>query len=373
VNPSNSDLAQPHAPESQRGFPIGLLISLGVIVSMLLVAATILVLGWNSARSALINTAERTANDTSQLINARARVLLEPTQSTLRQVSFDPIVYAKTLQQRIDRLYVLSEVLTVNPMISAIYVGYDNGEFLLARPLDTASVRERFKAPGGANFMVQARTRQKNGKIVGEYIFFDANSVIEERRTIPEYQFDPRERPWYIGANVTTESVLSPPYVFFSTQQVGVTLSRLSRSGKSVVGIDMVLDDISTTLGTLKLSKNSELALINDKNEVLAYPEMDRVLLRGANGFTFKKVSEFDSPPLQRLQAADPPPGKVQFFDVAGVETLGIKLPFDIWAGSEMHLLVTAPVEDLLGDLPQKRNTLALGLVGRITHWPLSG
>ena len=345
MDPSDSAVPPPKNSESRRGLSIGLLISLGVTISMLLVAATILVLGWNSARTALIDTAERTANDTGQLINARARVLLEPTQSTLRQVSFDPIVDARTLSQRIDRLYVLSEVLTVNPMISAIYVGYDNGEFLLARPLDNAAIRARFKAPGGANFMVQARTRQNNGKILGEYIFFDANSLIEERRAIPEYQFDPRERPWYKTANETTDSVLSSPYVFFTTQQVGVTLSRLSRSGKSVVGIDMVLDDISTTLGSLKLSSNSELALVNDKDEILAYPQMERVLLQGSNGFTFKKVAEFDSPPLQGLQAAAPAPGKVKFFDVAGVETLGIKLPFDIWAGSEMHLLITAPVE----------------------------
>ena len=358
MDPSDSAVPPPKNSESRRGLSIGLLISLGVTISMLLVAATILVLGWNSARTALIDTAERTANDTGQLINARARVLLEPTQSTLRQVSFDPIVDARTLSQRIDRLYVLSEVLTVNPMISAIYVGYDNGEFLLARPLDNAAIRARFKAPGGANFMVQARTRQNNGKILGEYIFFDANSLIEERRAIPEYQFDPRERPWYKTANETTDSVLSSPYVFFTTQQVGVTLSRLSRSGKSVVGIDMVLDDISTTLGSLKLSSNSELALVNDKDEILAYPQMERVLLQGSNGFTFKKVAEFDSPPLQGLQAAAPAPGKVKFFDVAGVETLGIKLPFDIWAGSEMHLLITAPVEDLLGDLPQKRRSI---------------
>ena len=55
-----------------RGMPIGLLISIGVIASMLVVAATILLLGWNSARSALMDTAQRTAHDTGQLINARA-------------------------------------------------------------------------------------------------------------------------------------------------------------------------------------------------------------------------------------------------------------------------------------------------------------
>lgn len=287
------------------------------------------------------------------------RVLLEPTQSTLRQISFDPIADASTLTERLQRLYVLSEELSTNPMISAIYVGYDNGEFLLARPLDNAAIRERFKAPGGANFLVQTRTLQPGGNIVGEYLFFDANSVIEERRAMPDYQFDARVRPWYRAANETTDSVLSQPYVFFTTQQVGVTLSRLSRSGNAVVGIDMVLDEISSTLGTLKLSDHSEIALVNDQQEILAYPQMDRVLVRGADGFSFKKVGDFDSPDLLALHAAQTPLGKVHFFEVGGREILGVRLPFDVWAGTEMHLLVTAPVEDMLGSLPQQgRNIL---------------
>ncbi|MEN9842784.1 MAG: hypothetical protein RLZZ612_613 [Pseudomonadota bacterium] len=353
-------------PHKTRVWPLGLVIAVGVIISMLAVATAILMLGWSSAQSALLDTAKRTASDTGQLINARARVLLDPAQSTIRQIALDPLVDAGSLDERLKRLYVLSDELTVNPLISAIYVGYENGEFLLVRPLDNPLIRARFKAPSGANFMVQARSRQSDGSVVGEYLFFDADARLEERRNVPEYTFDPRTRPWYNAANETTEGVLSKPYVFFSTQQVGLTLSRLSRSGGAVVGMDMVLDEISAALGALKLSPTAEIVLINDKQEVLAYPDMQKVLQRSGDTFGFKKVADFGNPSLQALDAANPAPGEVRFLEVQGKELLGVSVPFDVWPGTDMRLLMTAPIEELLGDLPAKRRQIVWAIAGLI-------
>ncbi len=329
---------------------------------MLAVAGGISVIGYNTAKLALLATAERTAKGTGELINAKARVLLEPAQATLRQLSFDPIVEAKTLEARLQRLYVLSEELTVNPMIASIYVGYDNGEFFLARPLDNLAIRERFKAPPGSNFMVQARTRQANGSIQGEFIFFDADSRIEERRRVPDYTFDPRTRPWYEAANQTDAPVVSRPYVFFTTQQVGVTLSQLTRNGRSIAGIDMVLDDISGTIGSLKISPNSDIALVNEKDEVLAYPEMGKALIQSDINFSFTKVQQLDSEVLRALHALEPASNKIHFFEVKGEEILGVSIPFDIWPGVDMRLLIAAPTDELLGELAVRKRQIMWGM-----------
>ena len=349
-----------------KGWPIGLIISLGVILAMLVVAGAISVIGYNSAREALISTASRTAKDTGELINAKARVLLEPAQATLRQLAFDPIVDAKSLDERLQRLFVLSEELNVNPMISAIYVGYENGEFFLVRPLDNPAVRERFKAPPGANFMVQARSIQPNGTIKGEYLFFDADSKLEERRDMPDYNFDPRTRPWYKASDASDAAVVSPPYVFFTTQQVGLTLSKLTRQGRSIAGIDMVLDDVSNTLGTLKISANSDIALVNEKDEVLAYPDMQKVMIRRDDSFVFRNVADFDSQPLRTLHALKPEANKVLFFEVNAQEQMGVTIPFDIWPGVNMRLFITAPTEELLGDLPKRKQQIIWGIIALI-------
>ena len=43
----------------------------------------------------------------------------------------------------------------------------------------------------------------------------------------PSYRYDPRSRPWYALAAERNTQVLTAPYLFFTTQEVGVTLTRI--------------------------------------------------------------------------------------------------------------------------------------------------
>ena len=42
----------------------------------------------------------------------------------------------------------------------------------------------------------------------------------------PGYVFDPRTRPWFQLARGNDRPVLTEPYVFFTTREVGTTLAR---------------------------------------------------------------------------------------------------------------------------------------------------
>ena len=180
VTPQSDKLHK--ATETSGGWPISLTVATVVVASMLLVALAVMTLGWMGARSALVTTATRTASDSGILVNERARRMLEPVQATLRQISFDPIASAKTLDERLDRLFVLSEELTANGLLSSLYVGYQNGEFILVRALDKPALRTLVDAPKRANFLVQARTRVKNEQTIGEYLFYNADGKLIERR-----------------------------------------------------------------------------------------------------------------------------------------------------------------------------------------------
>ena len=140
------------------------------------------------------------------------------------------------------------------------------------------------------------------------------------------------------------------PYVFFTTRQVGLTLSQSVRGGGAVVGIDMVLDDLSASLGDMRMTPSAELALVDGHGQVLAHPDMSKVLVEGDGRFSFRPIKELDVPALRQFAGLDAPQLQPRFFDVAGRETLGVVLPFDVWPGQSMRLLVTAPVDELLGD-----------------------
>lgn len=244
----------------KHAWPVRLVIAGLAVTAMALVAAALIALSWYGSRAILLDMAAVTARDTSQIVAERVRGLVAPGSLSLRVLTFDPIVDAKRLDDRLSRRDVLAAALTDNPLISAISVGYENGDFLLIRSLGQSEMRERFQAPPQAAYLVQAVESDGDGNRHGLYLFYNAQNNLVLRRSEPDYDFDPRGRPWYIGAMDTMATVTSRPYVFFSTRQVGITLSRRSPSGGAIVAVDVALADLGAALGSLRMTPSTELA-----------------------------------------------------------------------------------------------------------------
>jgi len=353
----------PSTTPPRRGWSIKLTIASVVVMAMVILALCIISLGWIGARQSLVDAAARSARDAGLLITEKSHRMLEPAQATLRLLTATALVDATTTQERLQSIAILSDVLVANGLISAVYVGYADGAFFLIRPLDLPVLRERFAAPPRANFMVQS-VEVVGGKRKGEYLFFDTNKRLLERRSVPGYQFDPRTRVWFKAANNSVDPVFTDPYIFFTTRQVGITLSQASADGQAIFGIDVVLNDLAASLSDMRTSPHAQLALVNAKNQVLAYPDMSRVLVQSEDRFDFKPLADLGVPSLQALHAMDLQEGKVMPYDVDGVEWLGVTLPFNVWSAEGMHLLVAAPSDDLLGDLKAKALRLVALIVG---------
>nr|WP_296507672.1 HD domain-containing phosphohydrolase [Rhodoferax sp.] len=342
------------------GWPIRLSIASAVVLSMLILAALIIAVGWQGARQSLLDTASRSAADAGKLITEKSYRLLEPAQVTLNLLSTSSLTTASNLEQRLERLPTMVEVLTSNPLTSAIYAGYASGDFFMVRPLDAPQVRARFQAPPMSNFLVQSVQRTRSGQVQGEYLFYTASLKLVQRRPMPDYQFDPRTRGWFKEAINSSTTQTSLPYVFFSSRQIGLTMSRGSPAADVVLGIDVVLDDLAKGMESLRMSPHAELALVDQAGTVLVYPEMGKVVRQEGDQLTFAGVNAIGVPALAALFDLQPPHGDVALFDVEGQEWLGVVLPFEGWHGEVHRLLITAPSDDLLGDLRQKRRKLGI-------------
>jgi HD-GYP domain-containing protein (c-di-GMP phosphodiesterase class II) len=360
--PGLSNQGRSNPANSNHGWPIKVSIASVVVTSMLLLAIAIIGIGWVGARESLLEAASRTARDAGLLITEKSHRMLEPAQATLRLLTSSSLATATRLDERLSGLQTLSDVIEANELISSVYVGYSDGSFFLVRALDLPQTRERFKAPPRSNFLVQSVEVGKGGKFTGEYLFFNADRELVERRPQPEYKFDPRTRPWYQSAQGTSSATFTQPYVFFSTQQVGLTLSQSSRDGNAIFGIDVVLDDLAANLSDLRSTPNAQIALVDKAGAVLAFPDMNRVLVKGDNRFDFKTIDQLGVPSLSALNALRIENGKVVPFDVAGEEWLGVVLPFNVWRAEGLRLLVASPSADLLGELRAKAFRLAVGV-----------
>ncbi|WP_368643077.1 HD domain-containing phosphohydrolase [Castellaniella ginsengisoli] len=353
----------PRFPHARRAWPVRFVIAGLAVAAMALVAAVLITLSWYGSRAIMLDMAAMMARDTGQIVAERARRLVEPGSLSLRSLSFDPVVDARQLEARLARRSILASELAGNSLISAIHIGYENGDFLLMRALDRRDIREQFQAPPQANYLVQAVTRGEDGQPHGSYLFYDARHDLVMRRPMPDYRFDPRVRPWYIGAMETVSTVTSRPYVFFSTRQVGITLSRLSHSGRAVVAVDVALEDLGEALAGLRMTPSAELALVEKNGAVIGYRDMGALLERkdGSDDFDIRMLDTLGIDALTRLwRTAADAESRVVFYESGEREWLGAILPFDGIDGVQTRLLTATPVDELLGGLVRSRMRMIL-------------
>lgn len=361
---------QPEAPERETApgwsLPLHLLIGGLVVASMLALAALLMWQGWHAARAAMLAAASDSARDMGLLINEKTRRVLGPAEATLRHLSQDPLAAAVSLPQRLARLPVLTQVLVHDPLVSAVYVGYDNGEFLLVRALDQPAIRVQFQAPPRANFLVQSIVRESSGERIGRWHFYSADLVPLSVETKPEYRFDPRSRAWFESARSSDRQRLSEPYVFFSSRQVGLTLSQASLNGPAVLGLDVALADLGREIGDLRRTPRSEIALVDDRQSVLAYSDMERALRRDGDELHFQTLQGLGVPALSALHDIAASPGQAVSFRVAGEDWFGTRMALDSLPGRSIQIMLAVPDADLLGGIRrglERQAVWALGLL----------
>ncbi|WP_246012848.1 HD domain-containing phosphohydrolase [Pigmentiphaga humi] len=328
---------------------------------MMFVAVTLITLSGYGFRTVLLDTAAVVARDTGQIVAERIHRMLGPGTASLRMLTFDPITDASRLEDRLARRGVLMTELADNPLVSAILVGYENGDYVRVSPLDRRDIRQSVQAPPQADYMVQTVTHGPDGTRTADAFFYDDGHELVLHRAEPGYLIDPRQRPWYAKAIDTVSPVTSGPYVFFSTGEVGITLSRLAQGGRAVVALDVTLKDLGTRLDELRMTPSAELALVDAQGAVVGYHDMDAVLVRqpGSGELGVRTLETLAIEPLSRLLGVAEE-GKAVPYHAAGREWFGIVQPIDGIAGMDLRLLMTAPTGELLGDLERFRTRMVL-------------
>lgn len=351
----------------REGFPIRYA-TIGIIVSaMALMAAVLVAAGWLGTRQILLDAAWRSARETGQLINERALRTTAPASALLRTLTFDPLLSARSEAGRLSRVDVLIASLLAAPLITAIYVAYDDGDFLLVRPLNTPFLRQHFKAQDGAAFLVQSIRTNPDGTQQRRYDYYDADSQPLSSRLLTGDFFDPRLRHWYHAAQQTRSTVISKPYVFFSSREVGISLSRRAANSHAVIGMDIGLDDLIHVMDRLRMTPGTEIALVDEKAEVILYQDMlalfeetDQPLpARGDAAVPLRPLEALNRDALLRTYQSGTH-DEVVALQADGKEWLGLAIPFTALGEAPLQLLLAMPTDELLHNLKRHQQRLIL-------------
>ncbi len=349
-----------------RGLPLRVLIA-GLFVG-LLAAAGVAGVGYgyvvtsrlllSAGDEEFLHVAERTAG--------QVRDLLAPAQLLVQLLSHHRLADATSPTARLDSLPLLTTALSEHPEISAVYVGFASGEFLLARTLRGAPP-QLGTVPPEAVFLVQSRPAGE-GAIPGRFRFLDRQLAVLGDELRPDYVYDPRARGWYAQALTTAAAVRTRPYVFFTTREVGTTIAQRSVDGRSVVGVDITLQELSRHLARSRVTPSARIALVDPQGLVVALPEASRLVRTEPSGDpALVRLDDLGDPTLGSLfTAAAPASGGIPLV-IEDRAWIGLRRPIEAGTGEPLVLLLAAPRDELVAGargLLQRQLLIGLGVLG---------
>jgi len=324
--------------------------------AMFAIGLTIAGLFYGRMKGAIVANSSTLFDETANLVAHEVRFNRDEIAVSLRLAAETQLAGATTFDERLRHLGVLGTILQSNSLAQAAYVGYPNGSFFMLRRLPEAGGE---KPPAQAAFVVRATSPNAPGRIA----FLDAKMHLLALTVAPKYHFDPRTRPWFDVRSGDVE--VTAPYVFFTTRQLGVTLSVRAQQG-SVFGADIALGSLSDELASLRPTPASVAAIVEDEGDVVAFSDAKALFALSSRSGRPARLPALGAPPLLAAYAAALPNGM-------RAEGLYRDSKHRLWryraapivtrAGAESVLLLAVPEDELTAAADEvRREALMVGL-----------
>jgi hypothetical protein len=241
-------------------------------------------------------------------------------------------VIASDNQAQLERL--LFQQLQLSPQFAGVYYGSEDGSFVyvMRSPDGPGPFRSKIITVSGAQRAV-------------DLIWRDNDFNVVEERSDPADPYDPRTRLWYEEARAQLATIWTDPYIFFSSQQPGITLAAPvlnDRGGiRGVVGVDIEISAISGFLSRLNIGETGQALIMHRNGDVIAHPNPELLKATNDDGtLRFVNIREFDDPIARAAFARLLTGGEI----VVSQETTA---PF-IYAGSRFVSTVMPAISDKL-------------------------
>ena len=348
---------------SQRG--------VAVLIAALLVLTVVGLVGgivwYNFEKSASLSlvAAQRLLQESGDAAVRRVELFYQPVVTIVALGSRVPQLSQMTQRDKDDRLQLILTGLRRYPHLFSLYVGYENGEFDMVTRIGgegRSDARHALGAPDAAIFAHETITADADGTRHASWAFLDESGKPIDERAPAETAYDPRVRQWYRLAAADGNVHRSDPYIFASSQQIGITLSRkLDGSSVGVFGADLAVHDVSGFLAEKKISESSVAFLFNDRGEVIAYPDESKIQRTVNNQrestLVPTPIASLGEPALSALFETVRKQGSegVMPLEVDGQEYLSEVVPIMRQFGESSYLGMVVPVDEIVGPINRIR------------------
>lgn len=267
-----------------------------------------------------------------------------------------------------DMRHLLQPVLTEFPQMSSLLVANGRGEeYMLLRGVEHWRERE-----------TRANDWQDKSRVRAWQTGQEAQTDWED------LSYDPRGRPWFLGAverakqQATNTDIYervhwTAPYSFFTTKEPGITasLAHVDKDGLvHVVGIDILLTDISRFTTRMKVSEHGLVFVMTDDGRMLGLPNI--ASLRDEASWSQWLLKTPDTLGVNVLDAGikiyQQNENKTEpfSFEINEEKWWGGAVEFELSSYRKLLIAVVVPEKDVIGDIQYIRYGILLILLSLV-------
>jgi adenylate cyclase len=319
------------------------------IIGVVLLGATLLgvaLYNYEANRSGVLHLSNEVLRELQGRISLEVESYLEPAYRA------NLLVHEMAKYGSFDTQYQTTERLAASmlgriPQVDAFNFADPNGDFMMVRRgknggIDTKLIRNA----QGSRLVIWIR-RDSNGNEIA-------------RTTDPKDTYDPRSRPWYIGAVNTPGVYWTDPYIFFTAQVPGITAAIAYRDAKHtayVFGVDISLKAISDFLASLKIGQHGRAVIFDRHGSLIAMPNVNRLIQRHGGDLIPAKIDAIGDPVLAAAWDRYRVEGYGQrTITVGGKRSIAIVAPLRS-AVPNWSLVIAVPEADFTGFVARNSST----------------
>ncbi|PRY23210.1 hypothetical protein CLV78_105265 [Aliiruegeria haliotis] len=268
---------------------LGALLAIGLAGLQFIAVMVVVFSSHITSERALLDHARGLLSDVGANITEHSKSFLGPARGaaelSARLAQSDVITSENP--ELLERL--LFQQLQVAPQFAGLFLGSEDGDFIYV-----------MRSEGPAPFRSKIITVD-NGTRMTDLIWRDDDFTVVEQRQDPDDPYDPRTRPWYEKARAELTTIWTAPYIFFSSQQPGITLASPVLDGgggiRGVVGVDIEISEISDFLARQRIGKTGRALIIHENGDVIAHPNKEFLKSEDADGtLRFASIGDFEDP-----------------------------------------------------------------------------
>jgi adenylate cyclase len=167
------------------------------------------------------------------------------------------------------------------PQMDSVYAGFENGAWLQVRRMSELNdeQRERLRATPGATTAINLVRPNPSGELPMRRIFEDQQGNEVGQLDLWKYGYDTRKRPWYRETMSADRTVVSSPYLDFTTGAPVITVSAPLR-GKvaGVLAADLKLDTFSDFVQAQRPGEHGIVLIFDSTGSLIAHPNFAQLI-----------------------------------------------------------------------------------------------